>query len=415
MNFDVRSHTGALSAVMSRLPEPALARHAVRTPEAVEGKRTRLWDLHSNLHCSIIGTCLSAAELRQIMGRVGISQPELTDHELHIEGVRIAGRHDAAGKILNKALDLRHRVSIKRAAAAQSPEALQCHWEEGKKQGAIPGAYWAVLTHPAATDALIKRAFGDVHMLSHLVGSANRADLRRLFQLEADKAALEQRLDRQQVQLRDGILRRDAEIRELRQALVARVTAAPQSADDDGSDAARALEKCVVELERRLLVESSRREALQQRLQQARQALATEAVARRSAERNAEQLADEMRAAEAAMQPRLDTIATPPGLNERLVLYVGGRPHQVPALRQAAEQLGAQFLHHDGGLEESAGLLAGLVARADVVVFPVDCISHDAALSVKRLCRQQAKTFVPLRSSGASSLMAALAKEALLR
>jgi len=412
MNFDVRSHANAVAPIMSRLPPPSLARHDSPRPDTAERKRTRIWDLHSNLHCSIIGTCLSASELRQILGRVGISRPEVTDHELHIEGVRIAGRHDATGKILNKALDQRHRLSIKRATGAQTADQLLAYWKDGVQQGEIPGTYWAVLTHPMATEALIRRAFGDVHMLSHLVGSANRADLKRLCQLEAEKVALEERLQRQQIQLRDGILARDETIRELRLALVSRVVATPHPGDDTEDDARRALEKCVADLERRLSVETRRREAIEQRHQQARQELSVEAAARRAAERSATQLTDELQAVEAALMPDLNTAISMPNLDDRLVLYVGGRPNLVPSLRVVTEQLGARFLHHDGGIEESSNVLAGLIARADIVVFPVDCISHDAALSVKRLCRQQGKAFVPLRSSGTSSLLVAPGKEA---
>ena len=40
--------------------------------------------------------------------------------------------------------------------------------------------------------------------------------------------------------------------------------------------------------------------------------------------------------------------------------------------------------------------------------FPTDCVSHDAALQVKRLCRQTMKPFVPLRSSGVASFVAGL-------
>ena len=47
-------------------------------------------------------------------------------------------------------------------------------------------------------------------------------------------------------------------------------------------------------------------------------------------------------------------------------------------------------------------------ARADLVLFPVDCVSHEAALAVKRLCRQFGRPFRPLRSTGTSSLLAAL-------
>jgi len=90
------------------------------------------------------------------------------------------------------------------------------------------------------------------------------------------------------------------------------------------------------------------------------------------------------------------------------LLYVGGRPNQIAHLRGLAEGLGAVFLHHDGGVEHHPDLLPGLTSRADAVLFPVDCVSHDAALMVKRLCRQADKRFIPLRSSGATSFLAAL-------
>jgi hypothetical protein len=52
--------------------------------------------------------------------------------------------------------------------------------------------------------------------------------------------------------------------------------------------------------------------------------------------------------------------------------------------------------------------LPGLTSQADCVVFPVDCISHHAALAVKQLCRQAGKRFVPLRSASVTALLAAL-------
>ena len=55
--------------------------------------------------------------------------------------------------------------------------------------------------------------------------------------------------------------------------------------------------------------------------------------------------------------------------------------------------------------------LASAIARADTVVFPCDCVSHDAVYNVKKLCRQLMKTYVPLRSSGLASLVAALHAE----
>ena len=54
-------------------------------------------------------------------------------------------------------------------------------------------------------------------------------------------------------------------------------------------------------------------------------------------------------------------------------------------------------------------LLPALIARADKVFFPVDCVSHDAALAVKRLCKQADKPYIPLPSSGLGSFLNALA------
>jgi hypothetical protein len=53
-------------------------------------------------------------------------------------------------------------------------------------------------------------------------------------------------------------------------------------------------------------------------------------------------------------------------------------------------------------------LLPGLIGQADRVAFPVDCVSHDAALTVKRVCRQLGKPWLPLRSSGFASFLAAV-------
>jgi hypothetical protein len=101
-----------------------------------------------------------------------------------------------------------------------------------------------------------------------------------------------------------------------------------------------------------------------------------------------------------------ENVEMPRRTNGLSLLYVGGRPNQVAHPRSLSESRGAELLHHDGGIEHHPDLLAGLTSRADIVLFPVDCVSHDAALMVKRL--QTNKRFIPLRSASASSFLAAL-------
>ena len=191
---------------------------------AASGRR-KIWDFATNLHCSIIGTCLSTAELRHILIKLGRQEAATaSEHNLHASGVVIAGqRHDGA-KLLHKALDRRHRVSINRFDRAKTAAEVRAAWKEAVQRGDIPGAYWAALSHPATNDVLLREIFADVHMLSHLVGAANRADIRRLRQLEDENAELNAKVGRQQQQLRDAVVSREATIRELRHILEERIT-----------------------------------------------------------------------------------------------------------------------------------------------------------------------------------------------
>jgi hypothetical protein len=370
-------------------------RDAAAKLTAPSRRRTQISDLHQSLHCSIIGTCLSSAELRRLLVKLEVQGAETADdHDLHVLGVLLAGRSKTGAKHLQKALDRRHQPALNQFAKAKDAAAVAALWEEASARGDIPGAYWALLTHPAATDTMVKEVFGQVHMLSHLVGAANRADIRRLCQLEEDNANLTAKLERQQRQLREGFTSRDESIRRLN-GMLARAASqdammSPSEAGDTG-----ALKDALAELDQRLAQETSRRERLEHRLATVSNALseAERARARAASERDA--VHQEL----ASLESRLGAPAhsehgaAAHGLDLRglIVLYVGGRANQAPQLKGLVESTNGRFLHHDGGIEHSAALLPGLVSRADIAVFPVDCVSHDAAAAVKRTCRQLGK------------------------
>ena len=96
----------------------------------------------------------------------------------------------------------------------------------------------------------------------------------------------------------------------------------------------------------------------------------------------------------------------------RCVLYIGGRHSLVPYYRQIVKGCGGRFIHHDGGKEEQKAKLDKMLCRADAVICPVNCVSHDACLRAKRLCKHRAKLFVALRSAGVSALARGLERVA---
>jgi hypothetical protein len=249
-------------------------------------------------------------------------------------------------------------------------------------------------------------------MLSHLVGAANRADIRRLCQLEDDKTVLNAKLERQQRQLRDGFISRDETIRRLNDMLAKAVHRDALAPAFVATDQSNALKGVLADLDKRLAHERNRGERLEQRLAVIADSLNESERARQRAERERDSLHDELASMEAqlgALLQRAD--GAPPGglnLHGMTVLYVGGRANQAPQLKRLIESTTGHFLHHDGGIEHNPALLPGLVSRADIAVFPVDCVSHDAAASVKRACRQLGKRYIPLRTSSLTCLLSGL-------
>jgi len=420
-NLRLRTDPVALARAVpfpASTPPLLIGKSRVTAPAVpVVPRRTRLWELSSHLHCSIIGTCLSTAELRQALAKTKPTADVATEHELHGMGVTVAGLHDAAAKLLHKALDKRHHLTLRQFEKAKTVEELRALWRAAVKHGDIPGAYWAVLTHAVASDQLVREVFGEVHMLSHLVGAANRADIRRLSRLEAENAELRTKAQRQQDQLRDGIASRDTRIRDLSALLARKVAEAANTASaEDAASEQATLTRLVGELERRLTAEGNRRANLERRAERLADELRQEREQRGAAAQRERALREELEAIEAtlAAAPSRQDEDAAIGLAGLALLYVGGRPGALIHLRALAEQLGAAFLHHDGGIEDRGGLIAGLIHRADVVMFPVDCVSHAAVGMVKRLCRQAGKPYLPLRSAGVGSFMAALGRAAII-
>jgi uncharacterized protein DUF2325 len=397
-------------------PSPPLpGRQLPLDTEATEPskQRPRIWDLHHSLYCSIIGTCLTTAELRAILLRLGMQGAQgADDHGIHQLGVTLVSGPRVGAKHLQKALDRRHKLALNQCGKAKDTAAVAAFWDDAMKRGDIPGAYWAVLTHPATTNDLVKKVFGEVHMLSHLVGAANRADIRRLRQLEDDNAALAATIARQQRQLRDGFMARDETIRRLSDALARRAGEMVGATTEDAD--AEALTDALAEREKRLSEEIARRMALTRRLDKVSADLAEASRGRQSAERQREALVAELAAAESQIERLMPAEGQKQeeggglDLHQLCVLYVGGRSHQIPQLKALVERMNGRLLHHDGGLEHNAALIPGLVSRADIAAFPVDCVSHDAAAAVKRSCRLMGKRYLPLRTASLACLLAAL-------
>jgi hypothetical protein len=375
--------------------------------------RLRLADLNPDYYCSVIGTCLGTGELRRLMARFVVTDGA-SDLDIHHDAVRLASHSSAAARALSKALDARHARAIRAFSEAQDAAGLAVLWDLACTGGEIPGAYWALLTHRSVTIDLRQRAFGDVHMLSHLVGAANRADLRRLASLEAALEAARAESEERSLRALRLMDERDRRLRDLQREmddLRAQLAAARFAADavPAGSAHRSELESAAA----LVALQTERRERAEQaaagaaahvsRLEAALAEFSQHALLLRRELAAAECQLQELSGADEGRERRLAR-----SLRGRRVLYVGGRPSSTPAIRDLVLRNGGEFRHHDGGLEDRKGLLAAGIGWAQMVVFPVDCIDHDSAGNLKRLCTRQGVPYLALRGASVATFAAAL-------
>lgn len=397
---------------------------ALAEPFEAPRRRSRLWEIDNQWHCTIIGTSLSLGELKGVASRLGVQMRSAKPgpYEIHTSMIHMASRERLVGKALTKLLDRKHTAAINRAKPLAGEDALAVWWEDALTKGDVASACWAVMSHPDATDSLRSRVFGDIHMLSHQVGAAARADLRSIHQLEREKADLEAKVARQQDRLKGEIGKRNTEIRELRQLLDQEVAESRRLAHaaDAAGDMDR-LNHILGEMRHLLEVETAFRQVAEDETRRLQAQARDRDTENDRLQREVREMRDELAASESRLAATLAPAeAAGDGLGEcdedcarldlcgRCILFVGGRNQHLPHFRRLVEEAGGTFTHHDGGFEESMGRLHSLFGRADAVLFPVDSVSHGAHDEVKRLCRRWEKPFVPVRRSGLGAFIRAL-------
>ncbi len=366
--------------------------------------------------CSVVGTCFSLKEIRKLAMRDDLCDPSTGDYDLHGLMVAKCRTRSRTSRAMQKSLERRYASAVRRFAKAKCQHEVLELWADSVEKGDVPGPLWAVLTHPVSTLKAWEIAFGDVHMLSHVLGATRRIEQKDLDKVaaaldeeRAHTAALRHVLKERDDALElaeGGIVKRDVTIHRLEARL-----------DDERSrvelqQAVASSHQAVLAIQSELEEEQSRREATERKLR--RLEAENEALRGRLRKSGAERDAalEETAAAEAHLLEVLhlqdDGCARCPSLDGIRVLYVGGRTSLVPHYRAVVERQGGDFVHHDGGLEQSCSHLERLVDGAELVVCPLDAISHSSWQRVKKACLHRTRSFLPVRTSSMASLVSAI-------
>ena len=383
-------------------------KHASTQPCPNEGpqssRRRRVWELSHACHCPLVGVGLPLNGLRKLVEKVTGGKVLHDDYDIHVGTVSECVLRTPVADAVQKELERRYAQHIQRFRAAKTTEQVEAMWEAAVAAGDVAGAFWAGLSHPRCTTALEEKMCRDIHMVQHQAGACARADMNKFNAIVADNARLERDVARLQERCNALALEKAGDA-ERHDALLMAARAATIARDGDiallRAELAR-LQASVPDLEsrERLAERVTQMEAREQAL---RAQLAELKTARAPATPEAEPVAVPVQVVPVAMPVRLEN---------RSVLCVGGRSSSVPIYRNMIERVGAQFAHHDGGLEDSSSQLDASLAAADLVICQTGCISHSAYWRVKDHCKRHGKRCVFVDNPSVSSLARGLQEAA---
>ncbi len=375
---------------------PVISNCASDTPEApLASRRRRIWELAHACHCPLVGVGLPLGYLRKAVGKITGGRVIADDYEVHVGAVTECGTRNRLSEALQKEFERRYAAVLLRFRAAKSGEQVAQLWQAAVASGDVAGAFWAGLTHPRCDTALEEKMCRDLHMIQHQAGACVRADMGKFNQLLEENAALGHELARLQQRSQALLAEKSVELERVDGLLMqARAQAIGKDSVIDGLRAELAqLQDAIPGLESRT--------RLAQRLGQ------MDERERELRLRIAELKQAQPRAAEVAPLPKAEParpMKMPIRLVDQSVLCVGGRSGNVATYRALIERVGAQFAHHDGGLEDNANLLDSSLAAADLVICQTGCISHSAYWRVKDYCKRTGKRCVFIDNPSISSL-----------
>lgn len=391
---------------------------SLQTPKALK-QRKKIWEIPSYYFCSLIGTCASTEELRVIYKKLKYDQNVLKS-DYHLHKVFVASASEATSslsKILQKNLDKKFRDKIRLYARAESSEQMRKLWDQAVAAGDISGDYWVMLTNPLASVELCDHAYGEVHMLSHLSGAKSRRVSNSLEEARSETRVLQHRLDESTAGLRSTLKSKERLIDKLKQCL--------EDATETNNLQKQQLDQLLESTDPKLLLklreeaenlsvqltaERDRKEQLKNELTSSREQQAMAQDQNRVAHTQISSLRQELLIAEQRLQePRaclveaesvdedsdlMEDLQSMADLSGRCILYVGGRAKQCKHFRDMVTERNGEFIYHDGGLEDTNIRLDAILRRADAVLCPMNCISHNAVKKAKRYCKQSATPLI---------------------
>ena len=376
-------------------------------------RRLPFWEADECFKCPVVGLCLNLAEQKRLLRKTGVAVKKRTPFEVH--EILVAGGHqeNRLSRKVDRMLERKFGPATAALFALDS-QAFLAHFKSAFETGDYAGPVWAAAVNPQLPMDTKREIFGEIHMTMHQHGAEHLRTKQKIArqQTEIDKLRqhltetarghrdLQKRyecLHHAQAGLKAGLAIAKRESQHLREALAERDkgTTLDQEnrwlkAELEALRSRLADKQCLVvalkEKQRRLAAELDRQQELNAHFRKEIQEAMSGALTCKTCD---------------AQCPAYD-------LCQRRIFIVGGMTRMESLYRGLIEGSGGIFDYHDGYLHKGARHLESRLRRADVVLCPVSCNSHNACSVVKSLAKKHNKTVHMLANSSLNTVSRAI-------
>ncbi len=340
--------------------------------------RKKIWELPDHYYCSITGACLSIEQVRIILKQVKYpgwhTESDYKIHSVIIYDLKNKGK---ASLKVNSLLDKIAAEQIEDLKDIRIGFDLVKKWNSVKNHFDAANYYWAVMSHPLMDEVLMQVVFGDLHMMTHSAMVMLRASRKNEEELIRKNMLLKRK--NRDLRSENGKLKKqldDFRIKFNNRDTVARLV-------KNNAEKNIVITDCE---------NNSKKEE--------KNIFAYSEKGKSSEPDRCECFADN----NCRYKKKIDEIDENIDLKNKTVLLVGGRKTLKEYCRKIVLGSNGNFQHHDGGLENSRKKLVPTALKADIVICALDCISHTACKSVKRICKKENKNIVYLKNTGINKL-----------
>ena len=391
------------------------------SPEKIADRnnRRRCWEINHFFKCPTIGMCLTLAEQKQLLKKLGLLGKTDGAYDIHEKLVASLESENRLSRRVDSLLDRKYGKKIM-PLLSLGADAFVAKFKADMENGDVAMALWAAGIHPHLSLEACRIIFGEIHMSMHWAAEERLRISHKLARQERDVALLKERgktLSGEHRSMRKELDGFRNKYKRLESALVA---SRRENAHLQASLATLEHPRQAMDLEAENHALGQDNASLALRLEKAlRQVAILEEENHRlkmkidevSTLNNHVQEETEAIIGEMSSWNRCDSTCPSFDLCKKRILMVGGITRIKALYRELIESHGGVFEYHDGYIKKGAKYLEGCFKRADMVICPVNCNSHAACLIVKNLGKKHNKPVHLLPNSSLSAISQVISKE----